>query len=282
MIDGLASTLHPALQTDAVASRLAKRYLVERIFRAACLGALCLALGFLAVLFVSIISKGYTAYSQTQIALEIFFEPEILDPAGTRDPEALASANYNLLVRTALAKRFPEVSGRRERRQLAALISNGAAFDLQAMVQADPALIGTRATIWLPAADDADMLIKGHIPRHVPETERRVSDQTDRLARPARSDRPGDAPLQSPLLHLRRLARARAGRRLGRGQRVLLHPPGDTAAVVSSGPGGCHLPGGVRSSKPLDRPDRGQHQQSSCRTLDRLRAFRAWPSFSTS
>ena len=45
------------------------------------------------------------------------------------------------------------------------------------MVQADPDLIGTRKTIALIADDDIDMLVKGHVDRHAPPQDRRVSDK---------------------------------------------------------------------------------------------------------
>jgi phosphate transport system permease protein len=42
------------------------------------------------------------------------------------------------------------------------------------MVMDKPALIGQTQQVWLPANDEVDMLIKGHIMRDVPETERRL------------------------------------------------------------------------------------------------------------
>lgn len=165
------------LSTEVVTKRLKKRYAAERRFRVACVGALTVAIAFLAILFFSIVANGYTAFTQTYVGLDITFDPEIIDPEGTREPQTLAEANYNLLVRESLARRFPEVTGRSERRELAGLISSGAPFELQEMVTDDPALIGLSQRIWVPAADDADMLLKGHISREVPESERRVSDQ---------------------------------------------------------------------------------------------------------
>ncbi len=168
---------HAALRTAAVAARLRRRYAAERRFRIACAGAIVLAVGFLAALFVSIWAQGHSAFVQHYVELEIHFDPEVLDPARTGDPQVLAGANYTTLVRQALAGRFPEVSGRSDLRQLYGLVSGGAAFDLQEMATSDPSVVGTTRRLSFPLADDADMLLKGHIPREVPETERRVSDQ---------------------------------------------------------------------------------------------------------
>jgi len=71
---------------------------------------------------------------------------------------------------------FPEVTGRRELRQLYALISRGAYDALREQVIADPGLIGTRARIGLLASDDADLFVKGEITRTSSETERQLSD----------------------------------------------------------------------------------------------------------
>ncbi|MCB1055222.1 MAG: phosphate ABC transporter permease PstA [Acidobacteria bacterium] len=172
-----ASARNPKLTTQAVSRRLKSRYGAERRFRALCLGAVTLAVLFLGALFFSIASKGTSGFFQTAIRLDVFFDPEILDPDGTGDPEALVRANYNSLVRNALQERFPDVTGRSEKRDLAGLVSGGAAFQLQEMVTEDPSLIGSHQTVWVPAADDADMLMKGEIKREVDEGDRRVNDQ---------------------------------------------------------------------------------------------------------
>lgn len=166
-----------ALTTEAVSKRLERRYAAERRFRFLCVGALAVAVLFLAVLFTSIVSRGYTAFEQTFIAIDVDFEETVLDPSGQRRPEDLAQANYGALVRNALVERFPEVTNRRERRALSGLVSNGAVFQLQKEVETDPGLIGKTERRWFPASDDIDMLVKGHIPRDVPESDRRVSDQ---------------------------------------------------------------------------------------------------------
>ena len=41
----------------------------------------------------------------------------------------------------------------------------------------DRSLLGSQLSIWLPADDDIDSFIKGHISRDTPEKERRVKDK---------------------------------------------------------------------------------------------------------
>ncbi len=168
---------HPLLGSEQVARRLKKRYASERRFRALCISAVVVALGFLVIFFTNIISKGHSAFLQTEIRLTVHFDPEILDPEGTGDPEVLGQANYLSLVRSALGQSFPDVSGRSERRALAGLVSTDATFQLRDMVLADPALVGQSRDVWVLASDDLDQFIKGFIPRELPESDRRVSDQ---------------------------------------------------------------------------------------------------------
>lgn len=177
MSNGVSSSASALLTRDAVADRLRSRYRAESLFRVACAFALVVGALFLTILFYSIVSQGYSAFSQHFIAIEVHFDGAIIDPAGTRDPEALASANYNALVRDSLSAEFSEVSSRSDKRQLSGLVTIAAPFELQKLVETDPGIIGSTQLIWVPAADDIDMLLKGRIPRDVPEEARRVSDQ---------------------------------------------------------------------------------------------------------
>jgi phosphate transport system permease protein len=156
---------------DIVNRGLAKRYRAERRFRYYGLAGIGISLVFLSLLFVSIIGNGYTAFQQTFIQLDVTFDPEILGD------DSLSTADYPGLVKKSLRSLFPDVSGRRDKRALYALVSSGAAFELRRLVLEDPSIIGKAMTIWVPADDNVDMLLKGHIDRHVPEAERRLSDK---------------------------------------------------------------------------------------------------------
>lgn len=162
---------------DIVRAGLHRRYRAERRFRLYGLTAIVLGILFVSFLFVSIVSKGYTAFWQTYVKLDIYFNPELIDPTGERDPQILSRANYAGLVKNTLRDMFPNVSGRREKRDLYALVSSGASFQLRDMIMENPALLGTTESVWVPADDDVDMLIKGHIDRDVVERDRRLKNQ---------------------------------------------------------------------------------------------------------
>jgi len=155
---------------DIVQQGLSNRYHAERRFRLYGLAAIVISLACLALLLFSIIGKGYSAFVQTFVQLEVFFDPDAIGS------ENLAAADFPGLVKKSLRHEFPQVTGRQQKKQLYGMISSGAAFQLQDMVAADPGLIGATRKIWVPADDDVDMLLKGHISRDVPESDRRLSD----------------------------------------------------------------------------------------------------------
>jgi phosphate transport system permease protein len=161
---------------DKVNASLAKRYNKEKRFKAMGLGAVVLGLLFVSLLFLDIVSKGYSAFVQTHVALEVYFDPEIIDPQGTGDPAVIARADFRQLVREPLRQMFPEVTSRRDKRSLYGLMSSGAPFQLLDMVREDPGLIGQTMTVELLVDDDIDMLVKGHINRDAPPGDRRVND----------------------------------------------------------------------------------------------------------
>ncbi|MGD8310997.1 MAG: phosphate ABC transporter permease PstA [Gammaproteobacteria bacterium] len=168
--------LTPDAAVQKVRAGLDRRYRAERRFRRFGLTAIVLGLLFLSFLLTSIVSKGYTAFLQTWMELEVVFDEQRLDPAGNRDPGVLATADYGGLVKDSLRQMFPKVVSRSERRLLYGLVSSGAAFQLREMVLNDPRLIGTTRQVWVPADDDVDMLMKGHFDRDLPEFKRRLRD----------------------------------------------------------------------------------------------------------
>ena len=155
---------------DIVNRGLARRYRAERRFRFFGLAAIIASLVFLAFLFVSIFLKGYSAFQQTYIQLDVSFDSEFLTQ------ESLSSADYGGLVKRTLREMFPDVSGRKAKKMLYKLVSTGAAFQIRALALQDPEIIGKKRSIWVPADDDIDMLIKGNVDRTLPEGERRLKD----------------------------------------------------------------------------------------------------------
>ena len=165
---------------DIVNRRLAKRYRIEKRFRFYGLCSIIVSMVFLAVLLTSIVSNGYSAFFQTYVRLDITLDSAMLDR------ENPGKSNFQAIIKQSINKLYPEVEDRKSKRELYALFSSGAAFQLRDLVMKHPDLIGTTVSLWVPADDDVDMLMKGYIKRNVAENERRLSDRQlgwiDRLA----------------------------------------------------------------------------------------------------
>ena len=70
--------------TETVQKSLPKRYRSEFLFKAIGLGAIIIGLLLVFMLFYNIISKGYSAFTQTYVELPIFFDPEVIDAVANR------------------------------------------------------------------------------------------------------------------------------------------------------------------------------------------------------
>ena len=81
-----ATLVSAAERRQRVRAGLARRHLGERLFRGFGLFAIILALGFVALLFTDVLRKGIPAFSQSNIRLEVSFDPQLLkiDPAPER------------------------------------------------------------------------------------------------------------------------------------------------------------------------------------------------------
>lgn len=146
------------IQSDTVTvvkKGLSKRYKSEKRFRLMGILAISVSLIFLIILFGSIISSGYTAFWQSEIQLEIYFDPDQLPL------DDLENANYLGLLKKSLRATFPDVKNRKEKRKLYDIISSGATYQLRNIIlEEKAAIIGQTKNIWLVADDDVDMLIK--------------------------------------------------------------------------------------------------------------------------
>ncbi len=144
---------------EIMQKNLKRRYARERRFQLYGRLSILAALAFLVVLFLNIFGKGMGAFQQSWILLDIDLGGN--EFTSQRDnPDALFALNYDGLVKQALYTRFPQVSGRRDKRELTRLVSPGAGYILRDHVLAHPEQIGNTIRVWLPADDDVDMYVK--------------------------------------------------------------------------------------------------------------------------
>ncbi len=129
---------------------LAKRCAAEKRFRFYGAFSITLSLAFLVVLFFIIFSKGYGAFVQTSILLDIRLE----DKTGTEIHV------YRTAVHEALSNRFPNVKSRVEKQKLYRMLSSIAPFELRDHIQENPGLSGKNFPMWFTAGARVDCLAK--------------------------------------------------------------------------------------------------------------------------
>ena len=167
-----------AFTSETALKRLKKRRGTEWRFRMWGRAAVLFALAALAWLMISIVGTGYTAFQQNFMTMDFDLSESILAPDGTRDPEKLRGANYRRVVQNTMYTHFPEVTDRKAKRELFALVSaSGATNQIRQMVYKNPNLIGKTITVTVPASDQIDQLLKGYIKRDTDESRRKVSNQ---------------------------------------------------------------------------------------------------------
>ncbi len=145
---------------ELVNQNLAKRYRAEKRFRAYGIASIGFGLLCLLFLFTDIIGKGHTAFLTTYVKLNVELSTEALDIYDVNDPQQIAGANYQGVLKKALRERFPEVKGRRDKRALYGIVSNGAGFEIRTLVEQQPELLNTTLDIWVLADDDYDTYFK--------------------------------------------------------------------------------------------------------------------------
>ncbi len=158
--------------TEMVRQSLARRNRKQVVLQGFGVAAIAFALSMLVILVGSLVTSGYPALTQTHVALEVFVDPEEVDP------DNLPGGGYDEMLAASLGSYFPDVdmSDRASARTVTKILSNGAQLQLREQVIETPSLIGETITITVPAADNYDQLNKGLIQRATPEENRRLND----------------------------------------------------------------------------------------------------------
>ena len=174
---------------EKVEAGLPRRRRKELLFKFVGMLATTVGVVFLGVFFATLIAQGSSAFKQTFMQLDIELAEDVIGPDGELD---LVYADFDSLVRNALRAQVPEASGRRDRRELYRLVSVGASYQVRDLVEANPELVGTTQTLWVPTSSNVDMLVKGNIDRELDESLRPISDKqvawVDKLEEAGRLD----------------------------------------------------------------------------------------------
>lgn len=162
---------------SVIEKNLKKRYIRESVFKFFGLLSVLFGVVFLSFLFFSIISKGYTAFEQTNIEFEITYDAELLEIDDPTDQDQLLEADFADVVEVAFVKRFPETESLDDPRELLnELISDRTDYQLRQKLEADPSLLGKTVKVWVLASDIVDGYVKGNIDMTKPEKDRLIKD----------------------------------------------------------------------------------------------------------
>ncbi|RYE87298.1 MAG: phosphate ABC transporter permease PstA, partial [Hyphomicrobiales bacterium] len=159
---------------------LKRRHAAEARFRLYGLVAICIGIGFLAILLFSIFSKGSTAFVQTSMTVPVYFDAQIIDKNNKRatDPQVLVTANYPTVARNAVAAALGVSLDDKDALKLVGkMVSDGSRAQLRSLVTANPSIIGTTRTVTLLASGDLDSVNKGQVDLAVDEGRRKINDQ---------------------------------------------------------------------------------------------------------
>lgn len=172
------TSLNSTERMEFIRRSLNRRHASEKRLRFYGVAAICFALGFLVVLLTTVVTNGYTALQQTEVAVELAIPvEELLDENGDIDMKKSANFNWNGLVKKAFRGYFPEVKGMMDKRMLGDLISANAGFELREELEKIGRIDTPDRLYWIKASDDVDMLMKGRMDRTIPENQRRLNDR---------------------------------------------------------------------------------------------------------
>ena len=124
----------------------------------------------LSILVGSLVASGYTAFVQTHVAVEVHYDPELIEA------DDLQGGNWRRVVQAGVQDLFPDVDDSAELRAMGDILSDGAQFIIRDRLVDNPSLLGQRVMVDVPVSDTYDQLYKGEVDRGAPEDRRRLGD----------------------------------------------------------------------------------------------------------
>jgi len=147
--------------TEASAQRMKKRHAAEWRLKAYGIAAICVAGLALIALLWSVVGTAAKAMTEHYIKLDVPLDAAIIDPNGSGDPKEIGRFDFVGYTKGLLRETFPDVTSRRDKKQLYDVVSVGAAFDLRTAVLADRSLLDTTVPFEFLASDVVDLYLKG-------------------------------------------------------------------------------------------------------------------------
>ena len=167
----MAQTHTEKIVIDGLKARQTK----ERNFKFFGIFAVALAIAFLAILLISIFSKGLPGFFQYYATFEVELTRERIDPRGDMSDQSLFEGEAKKIINEAVLE-FTGAKKRNERKAARSLLSNGSDLRLVNFVQKNTDKVNSRQKIKFALDDDADSFFRGYIKKETPEKQRRLND----------------------------------------------------------------------------------------------------------
>ena len=167
----MAQTRTEKIVIDGLKARQTK----ERNFKFFGIFAVALAIAFLAILLISIISKGLPGFFQYYATFEVELTRERIDPRGDMSDQSLFEGEAKKIINEAVLE-FTGAKKRNERKAARSLLSNGSDLRLVNFVQKNTDKLNSIQKIKFALDDDADSFFRGYIKKETPEKQRRLND----------------------------------------------------------------------------------------------------------
>ena len=130
----------------------------------------------LVILVGSIGHQSLPAYTVNELRLNVELSEDLVDPLGDASEDSIRAGSFTRVLQNAMREEFPDVSNRRELRELFQLFNSLNAPQLMNEVLEDFNLIGQQHSFRMPLADDLDLYLKGRL---VEETSARFNTPLD-------------------------------------------------------------------------------------------------------
>ena len=167
----MAQTRTEKIVIDGLKARQTK----ERNFKFFGIFAVALAIAFLAILLISICSKGLPGFFQYYATFEVELTRERIDPRGDMSDQSLFEGEAKKIINEAVLE-FTGAKKRNEKKAARSLLSNGSDLRLVNFVQKNTDKVNSRQKIKFALDDDADSFFRGYIKKETPEKQRRLND----------------------------------------------------------------------------------------------------------
>lgn len=161
-------------------ARTRRRNAAEARFKAYGIAAITIGMLMLLVLVYNIVSRGTGAFQQTFVTLEVALPAEKLDKKGARnldDIKKVSTFGYTPLLRNAFEAKVAETGVETELsgKEMAGILSAGAAAQLRNFVLADPTMIGSTVSFEFLASSRVDGYLKNRVSRDSIANDKNIS-----------------------------------------------------------------------------------------------------------